>query len=412
MTRGRASYHKIVEYHDVAAKVLLNTIILFVVLNILAYLAIQVIQAVDKFSGNSNPIARKYGSETVRVVYPGMDPKEVDQILNETWSRPLVFEPYVQFKERPYRGRYVNVDGNGFRITGNQGPWPPDPNVVNIFLFGGSTAFGYGVSDEQTIASYLQEYLANRISRDIRVYNFGRGYYFSTQERILFEQLLTSGYIPDLGLFIDGLNEFKVGVENEPHYPGRLRAFVNRGFKEIKWGRGYSGIPIFRLTRIIKERLSTQGKNSQNGPDRLPGLDDSPQPGFRNDKEAMGVIQTYLNNKRVIEAVSEAYGTRAVFVWQPAPTYRHDNKTDPFAAEQGEHVLLRNGYQYLDEYRRRNVIGKNLIWCADIQEDLTGSLYIDKVHYSAEFSKVLASAIGDNLINSGYFEALDTSPTP
>lgn len=56
---------------------------------------------------------------------------------------------------------------------------------INIFIFGGSTTFSYGVKDEQTVALYLQEFLSNKLGRDVKVYNFGRIYYYYTQEQIL-----------------------------------------------------------------------------------------------------------------------------------------------------------------------------------------------------------------------------------
>src|SRR6185369_12207002 len=101
----------------------------------------------------------------------------------------------------------VTVDPAGFRAGRDQRPWPPDPARFNVFVFGGSTTFGYGVADGDTIASQLQPLLA-RHGRDVAVYNFGRGYYYSTQERILYEQLLAGGFVPALAVFIDGLNDF------------------------------------------------------------------------------------------------------------------------------------------------------------------------------------------------------------
>ena len=70
--------------------------------------------------------------------------------------------------------KYINVDENGFRMTKNQGPWLPSPKYFNVFLFGGSTTFGYGIPDHQTIASYLQEFLSIvPLGKEARVYNFG-----------------------------------------------------------------------------------------------------------------------------------------------------------------------------------------------------------------------------------------------
>lgn len=173
-----------------------NTLVFLVLLNAALFLGFK---AYDHFS--PNPVSKKYGHSKLVPLYQDLSEREIDDLLKETWSRPVVYEPFTQFKERTHEGRYVNVSNDGFRLTRNQGPWPPRSTSLNVFMFGGSTTFGYGVADDQTIASYLQEYLAAKLERDVRVYNFGRGSYYSTQERILYEQLLTSGFNPGRGDF-------------------------------------------------------------------------------------------------------------------------------------------------------------------------------------------------------------------
>jgi len=37
------------------------------------------------------------------------------------------------------------------------------------------------------------------------------------------------------------------------------------------------------------------------------------------------VLDRYRANKRIIEAVAESFGTTAVVVWQPVPTYHHED---------------------------------------------------------------------------------------
>ena len=84
-------------------------------------------------------------------------------------------------------------------------------------MFGGSTAFGIGVPDDQTVASHLQTQLGTaRDGREVRVYNFGRGAYYSSQERALFERLIVAGYVPNLAIFLDGLNDFFFYDQDRP----------------------------------------------------------------------------------------------------------------------------------------------------------------------------------------------------
>lgn len=70
----------------------------------------------------------------------------------------------------------MSVEEAGLRVSANQGPLPPAKDRSrNIFFFGGSTAFGYGVPDDRTVASCLEKRLTCESSRRVtRVYNFER----------------------------------------------------------------------------------------------------------------------------------------------------------------------------------------------------------------------------------------------
>src|SRR5262249_43078007 len=120
----------------------------------------------------------------------------------------MEYEPFTESRPPVVRGRFVNVSAPGFRLVPDQGPWPPDPAAFTIFVFGGSTTFGTGVADAETIPAQLPpQFTAAPCARPVHVYNFARPGYFSVQERILFEQLLLAGHHPDLAIFVDGLNE-------------------------------------------------------------------------------------------------------------------------------------------------------------------------------------------------------------
>jgi hypothetical protein len=197
-------------YRD-AALILLNTVILLLAVNGLLFILAAIKDSLSAEPARwHKPVAADRWAALERV-YPGLSRDEIQVLLDETYTpaRSLAYEPFTEFKERPYAGKYVNVDVNGFRVTEGQGPWPPDGGrYFNVFLFGGSTAFGFGVADGQTVASHLQAFLSGAgLLKEVRVYNFGRGSYYSTQERILFEKLVGAGFRPDLAVFIDGLND-------------------------------------------------------------------------------------------------------------------------------------------------------------------------------------------------------------
>ena len=59
------------------------------------------------------------------------------------------------------------------------------------------------------------------------MYNFGRAFYFSSQERILFEQLLLDGHRPATAVFLDGLNDFYF-ASGQPQFTAEYLRFMER----------------------------------------------------------------------------------------------------------------------------------------------------------------------------------------
>ena len=170
---------------------------------------------------------------------------QVVALLHETWAEmtpKTSYEVLAGFKEAPFRGRFVNVDRSGFRRSEPQEGWPPDPAKLNIFVFGGSTVFGYGVSDRETLASALQAELRSHREASGR-HNFGRASYFSTQELMLYYWLLTSGHVPALAIFVDGLNDFS-------RLNGQLdnTAYLSSLIEDENSGYGATLLRLFRRT--------------------------------------------------------------------------------------------------------------------------------------------------------------------
>lgn len=369
------------------AVIVLNVMVALVFLNAVVATAYRV----APLFRTHNPITEKYGEDAVRRVYPGWKDTAVRDLLKETWSRPYIFEPFTQFRERPFSGQYVNVSEHGYRVTKNQGPWPPAPDNLNIFMFGGSTTFGYGVADKETIASNLQDILDARGWRHARVYNFGCGSYFSTQERLLFERLLTNGLVPQIAIFVDGLNDFY--YYDAPNFSEELAGVVS-GEKAKSWRKTWSGFALGRAVSSLSARLEHQPV----------ALTETEAAGNRRSRSGgselvQNVILRYLGNKRLIEVVASAYGAKPVFIWQPVPTYQYDEHYHPFKGrDYGRHALSHVGYRAMKERLAAKSVGGNFFWLADMQKDLREPLYIDQVHYSPRFSHLIAEQIADVVV--------------
>ena len=382
------------------ALMVLNTLVAVMMLN----LGLVISARWKERAGVQDPlIIRQYGMPLLKQAYFNMSEESIRQLLTETYTRPYGYESFTQFGEKPFKGRFVNVDKAGFRKSADQGPWPVSGKNYNVFLFGGSTMFGYGVSDDDTVASCLQRALAGKTVRPCKVYNFGKGHYYSTQERILFEQLLTSGAIPDMVLFMDGLNDFH-SLDDKPHNWWVISDVMNQKLG-IEVALEYSGIkkkfPVLEVVGVLAALTapSSRGRAPVPAADRTPAIENAAVaskevPG--NKQAIERAVNRYLGSIKAIDGVASAYGIRAVFVWQPVPTYKYDLQYHLFAGTRSNFtntVYCSYGYEYLKQLHDRQPAPVNFISCSDMQEGLKENLYVDKIHYSPRMSDLLAQRI-------------------
>lgn len=369
-----------------SAVILLNVTVVFALVN-LGALGMDVL--LELLWPRTNVVEERHDAR-LGEVYPGWKAEDIDALLAETWERDKAFEPYVMFREGTSSGRYVSVHPAGFRLSKDQGPWPPRRDAINVFLFGGSTAFSYGVPDEESIASYLQTALREHAGIDARVYNFGAGGYQSTQERILFQGLLARGYRPDLAVFLDGLNEFAF-----PHVPmgtDQLRRMIDdEPVRRFAWLSSalLARLPVLTLSQNVGARLSP-GDDPQ-GP--TPSAKD---PAVREILDS--IVNRYLSNVRQVDAVARAFGVEAAFIWQPIPFYKYDQAYHPY--ESNDNLLAEIGYERFRDTLPPDLVD-GFIWCADIQEGARKRLYVDAVHYTAEMNEKVANEAVKEIMGKG-----------
>ncbi len=379
----RSFLSRLSSYYRITAIVFLNAVIVTVLIN---YVSSHVLNFLKNTSSHDSRhlglFKYKEYDSALEPVYPQMKPAELSRLLRETRSVSLGYEPYVQFKERPYAGRYVNVDAQGFRPISDQAKWPPDHEGPNIMVFGGSTAFGYGVTDDETISSELQRKLRSNLNPQIKVFNLGRCSYIFPQEAVFFERLLASGIVPDLVIFVDGLNDF-AHYDGNPGFTKDLTQFMETGeIPPLK--RWLSDWPVFRLFKLDQDHeISVETKS---------------------DPEIFNaVLNRYFLNKKVVESLAKEFGTKTLFVWQPVPVYKYDQNHNIFKDFNYSRFLpyLRPGYEAMAKEYEQGRPGINFLWLADMQENLKEPLYVDAVHYSARMSGMIAERIAEKIISQG-----------
>ncbi len=366
-----------------------NAVLLLVLINLALYVVLRLKHSAPAAPGLT--FTKHFNSDKLQAAYPGWREQDVRALLKETprEDREFEYEPWTGFRERPFHGRFINIDPAGFRVSKNQAPWPPRPGNTNVFLFGGSTAFGWYLPDDETIASYLQQWgVQHPSSQPFAVYNFARPAYFSSQELALFQQLLREGHVPQIAVFVDGLNDFILSG-GEPKFTTELRRFMDGKVDSNPLSR----LPMVRAVRWVRDRWVK--------PPSAAATPDSPN--YADPAVLNSVADRWLANKKMIQSLAAAYGVRPIFVWQPIPVYKYDLRYHLFLHDDesfGGFIRAKYGYALMDNLREQGRLGPDVLWLADMQHDKHENLYVDSVHYSAAFSQEIAGRIGEFMTQS------------
>ncbi len=379
-----------------AAVVLLNALLLLVVVN-MSLSAVRYIR--DRRPGlgqaalkRSTPLGR-FGQHVLKA-YPGKTEQEIASLIEEgrvAGFELFEYDPITQFRAKPFRGRYTNIAKEGFRLVRDQGPWPPPRNAINVFVFGGSTAFGSYVRDDETIASWLQSLaMQSRPSEPVFVYNFGQPGYISSQEGLLFYSLLLAGFVPDVAVFLDGLNDFVNGA-GEPMFTQRLRRLMDGNDRRQTYG--------------LADRLALVG--ALHSLRREPGeFRQAVQMDYQSEAFFDRVLSLWRANRRLVESIAKDFGVQSAFVWQPVPAYKYDVRHhmgyELYAGKPFPTHEVAFNYARMEGLRGELERNRNFLWLADMQEGRGENLYVDEVHYTAAFSRDIAQRICEFLDRQGF----------
>jgi hypothetical protein len=388
---NRLRLQRMVSTYKSFATILLNTVLTVALFNLALHI-LFLVRGPEPGTATPANTSSRLPEGALKQAYPDFTKGERDKMLDENWLRRFEYEDYVLFKERAYKGQYVNVSPAGFRHNKNQGPWPPQASNLNVFVFGGSTTFSYGLPDYQTLPSLLQEAAAAKLARNVAVYNFGVGWYHSTQERITLERLLTKGFKPDVAIFVDGLNDCS-RINDLPPFRDQFRQVFDVGNGERFFQSLLHQTPTGRLIRGFGRRL------------QRPTGDDRQQ-------QAQEIVDRYQTNKRLIDGMCKEFEITPIFVWQPVPGYKFDLRRHPFVRPEHLPIFQQEEFAYtkLAGIAATNDLGSNFLWCADLQENDPQLPYVDAHHYTASFAKKLANFIVDTAVARGLLDRFKASP--
>jgi lysophospholipase L1-like esterase len=394
------------------------TLIYFVVLNIVAKLALMAV--------GEQPVDMEYRTSELIDAY-GNAPWIKDYVAGESLLRPR-WHSYVYFIPSPLRTKFINIDGAGLRLTlspSTAGPHSGD-RPLRIFMFGGSTMWGLGARDNYTIPSLLSGALARRGISGVEVTNFGQIGYVSTQEALLLFEQLRKGNVPDLAIFYDGINDTfaawqsgTAGIPNDEY--NREREFglldnwegydADRLESFYRYARYETPVLVLQspLGRVLKKLGKACGgrfyslfrtkvlRGIDNPMDEMPATETTP-PGL-----PQAVVDYYLSNLRLVNETGKHLGFGVLGYWQPTVYSRED----AYASELKRAHPWPGEKNFFDAtYRQARAAADRASPNHDLPlKDLSGALngagrpcFFDDLHITEACNQLIASRIAEDVI--------------
>lgn len=205
--------------------------------------------------------------------------------------------PYTYWKLDAFTGDYIQVSESGIRHTPL---YTDDADALKLFFFGGSTMWGEGARDAYTIPGHVARLLYEQ-GNPQQVVNMGQTGYVSTQDMILFQMQLAQGNVPDVAVFYQGFNDILSAYSQQ--MTGVTLQETQR-IVDVEAGRLLrAGQPVLQPLSISLEQF-----------DLSLAATDSIDPQI--------ILDRWLANRRMIQAIAGAYDVRVLFVWQPAMNYK------------------------------------------------------------------------------------------
>lgn len=338
--------------------IILNSLIIFIIVNILIVFTWPYISDKRNAKHSYNEKISKF-----------LELSEEDLIIlqNETWRKDYKFryEPFIGHTEINKSGKFVN-----FNFEDGRKVKRPNNCIKNLYMYGGSTTFGYGVTDYQTISEYLQKNLP-----DYCVFNHGRGSFYSLQENNLFYSHLETNKKIDYAIFLDGINEVCGGHFAMESLRNSFSLFAEKPY--LLWKK--SSINFLHSLPIYQLSLKFGSKD---------WLKDNVSKSYLSIKscEKQFSLKT-LFKKRLDsrDSLCKKFNINCYTFFQPFPGVTGIHSEELISQEQLDYIK--------EKYNLLKSIKNNVVDLQHVLKDDDKICCVDSVHYSPQTNQKIAKEI-------------------
>ena len=353
-------------------KIILINILVFASLVIILEFTFGLLVDARHYLGKENGEIRKIRSLPVFNKY-----KWSDKYFDEHETLDHDYRSYYGWRMKEFRGDTINVDRDGIRKTlPQQGLAKGSPSIA---FLGGSTIWGYGVNDENTIPSWF----GKKSKKEYRLNNYGDFGFSAYQGYLFLQNRMLNGQKPTHIISYEGVN----------NSPANLPRFFAHAKEEVidkrMWEsdtqlnyKPYSFRGAVEFASSVKRYYARFTSPEAKGETKTYSKDE-------NRRSAVELLETWL----LLQNLSDEIGAEFVCALQPVAYYANPD------TEMIKEILAedpyKNGYGYytdvfeLLETEKYSGLKKDFV-------DMTASLdkipemFIDFCHLSPKGNEKIA----------------------
>lgn len=260
-------------------------------------------------------------------------------------------------------------------------------NEYRIFMVGGSTVFGWGVQEEETISQYLQKAIPLIQGKKVRVINTGVPWYASWNEAaLIFHKILSLK--PDHILVLNGLNDTAKSLAPNwrPIYEGYADLPTQLAFQKRQEQKKFSPAELFQLSPTLNYFLSKKKMREQMDV----GIPHSE------------VWQQYLQYMKTLKKMAELQQILFSIFYQPVMVVGKDLTKEEVAKNTANTRLP----QFAETFKKHYLQGEEILLSdkelkivslKNIFQNEKEPIYLDGLHYNPQGNKIIAQAMAKNL---------------
>jgi len=161
-------------------------------------IAVSVVSDVITFAKNRLP---RVDDRAELPNYP--DPELARAMFSDAKQTVEEYAPYVAWTRAPLSTEHVNINEDGHRV--HSAGRDDSPGSRTIGFFGGSTTWGTGVSDDDTVPARFDQ-----LTTGFTVTNYAQGSHTTRQNLAKLVNLVDTGRMPDVVVFYGGHNHVRI----------------------------------------------------------------------------------------------------------------------------------------------------------------------------------------------------------